>query len=254
MNIGADFMNNDNIKIRLLRADEIEIRPASVSEKGVSLLLYKDARVDMAILDEIFGIHGWQRTHQIIDGKCFCSVAIRDGDSWIVKQDVGQESFSDPVKGAASDSFKRACTNIGVGRELYTAPFIWISAGKVNIENKDGKKVLKDKFKVSSIAYDEKKRCITDLEIENQLGTMVYTYHDIKAKQTSRRKAKSQEDKKKDRLTVKQIDMLMSRLRKNGISVEAVLKKHGLNSLEEMDMELYNRAMLSMAEPDDIAV
>ena len=73
-------MDKDNIKIRLLRADEIEIRVASISEKGVSLLLYKDARVDMSILDEIFGVYGWQRTHQIIDGKCFCSVAVKHGD------------------------------------------------------------------------------------------------------------------------------------------------------------------------------
>lgn len=254
MNIGVKFMDKDNIKIRLLRADEIEIRAASISEKGVSLLLYKDARVDMSILDEIFGVYGWQRTHQIIDGKCFCSVAVKHGDSWIVKQDVGQETYADPVKGAASDSFKRACTNIGIGRELYTAPFIWIPVGQVNIENRGGKRVLKDKFKVRSIEYDDKKRCITGLEIENQLGTVVYRYSDGKTKSSTERKAKTQANSKKKRLTVKQTDLLMQRLRKNGISLEAVLNKHNLSSLEEMDIELYNRAMLAMADPDDIAV
>ncbi len=56
-------------KIRLLKAGEIECRAASVSEKGVSLLLYKDARVDQRILDETFGPFGWKRSHQCIDGK-----------------------------------------------------------------------------------------------------------------------------------------------------------------------------------------
>lgn len=50
--------------IRLLKADEIECRIATINEKGLSLLLYKDARVDQRILDETFGIFGWKRSHQ----------------------------------------------------------------------------------------------------------------------------------------------------------------------------------------------
>ena len=245
-------MNRDNIKIRLLRADEIEVRAASVSQKGVSLLLYKDARVDMSVLDEIFGVYGWQRTHQVIDGKCFCSVAVRDGDSWIVKQDVGQETYADPIKGVASDSFKRACTNIGIGRELYTAPFIWISSERVNIQQRDGKYVLKDKFRVKSISYDDKRRCITGLEISNQKGVTVFSYSE--GNLSKERKADTKTKSKSKGLTAKQVDMLLNRLKKNGIPVESVLRKHGLNSLEEMEPELYNRAMMSMAEPDNIAV
>lgn len=105
-----------------------------------------------------------------------------------------------------------------------------------------------------SIEYDDKKRCITGLEIENQLGTVVYRYSDGKTKSSTERKAKTQTSSKKKRLTVKQTDLLMQRLRKNGISLEAVLNKHNLSSIEEMDIELYNRAMLAMADPDDIAV
>ena len=51
------------MKIRDLRANEIDCRVQTVSDKGFSLLLYKSARVDMDILDETFGIFGWQRIH-----------------------------------------------------------------------------------------------------------------------------------------------------------------------------------------------
>lgn len=121
-------------KIRELRADEIEVRVGVVRKNGISLLLYKDARCDMNILDETFGITGWKRHHELINGSLFCTVSIRDENGeWISKQDVGVESYTEAVKGAASDSFKRACFNIGIGRELYTAPFIWIPSDKVSI-------------------------------------------------------------------------------------------------------------------------
>ena len=122
--------------IRLLKADEIECRIATINEKGLSLLLYKDARVDQKILDETFGIFGWKRSHQCIDGNLYCTVEIFDKDSgeWISKQDVGTMSYSEKEKGQASDSFKRACFNWGIGRELYTAPFIWIPAGKAAVQ------------------------------------------------------------------------------------------------------------------------
>ena len=114
-------------KIRELRADEIEVRVGIVKKNGISLLLYKDALCDMNILDETFGITGWQRKHELINGALFCTVSIKgENGEWISKQDVGVESYTEAVKGAASDSFKRPCFNIGIGRELYTAPFIWI--------------------------------------------------------------------------------------------------------------------------------
>ena len=51
------------MKFRLLNADEIECRVSTVSEKGLSLLLYKDARADMNLLDETVGPMNWQRSH-----------------------------------------------------------------------------------------------------------------------------------------------------------------------------------------------
>ncbi len=121
--------------IRLLRAGEIECRVSIINGKGLSLLLFKDARVDQRILDEAFTPFGWKRSHQSIDGNLYCTVEIWDErkGQWIAKQDVGTESRSEKEKGQASDSFKRACFNWGVGRELYTAPFIWVPAGTANI-------------------------------------------------------------------------------------------------------------------------
>ena len=99
--------------VRLLRADEIECRVSTINERGLSLLLFKDARVDQKILDETFTPFGWKRTHQIIDGNLYCTVEIWDSEKcqWIAKQDVGTTSYSEKEKGQASDSFKRACFN-----------------------------------------------------------------------------------------------------------------------------------------------
>ena len=107
-------------KIRSLHADEIECRVGNIGEKGISLLLYKNARVDQAILDEVFGIYGWQRSHMIIGNSLYCTVSIWDSEkkTWISKQDVGTTGDFEKEKSAASDSFKRACVNLGIGREL----------------------------------------------------------------------------------------------------------------------------------------
>ena len=144
-------------KFRDLRADEIECRVQSVKEKGLVLLLYKDARVDMNILDETVGAGDWQREHYECKGNLFCRVGIRIDrtggySEWIWKSDCGTESNTEAQKGEASDSFKRACFNWGIGRELYTAPFTWIPADKCNIQN--GK--CYDKFVVEKIIIENK--------------------------------------------------------------------------------------------------
>ena len=142
---------------RKLKASEIDARVATVSEKGCSLLLYKDARVDQNILDETVGCLNWQRSHQLIGDRLYCTVSIWDDKKgqWISKQDVGTESYTEKEKGQASDSFKRACFNLGIGRELYTAPFIWIPSSKCNIVEKGGKATTYDRFVVDEIGYDE---------------------------------------------------------------------------------------------------
>jgi hypothetical protein len=164
-------------KFRDLKADEIDCRVATCSDKGVSLLLYKDARVDMNVLDETFGVTGWQRTHELIGDRLYCTVSIYDEskEQWISKQDVGTESYTEKEKGQASDSFKRACFNIGIGRELYTAPFIWVNASDCNMKQKDGRWTTYDRFEVDSITIENKR--ITGLSIRNtKTGELVFTY------------------------------------------------------------------------------
>lgn len=94
------------IQFRPLRADEIDCRIATISDKGLSLLLYKDARVDMRLLDEVVGPLNWKRSHQMIGDNLYCTLEVWDEEKkqWISKQDVGTESFTEKEKGQASDS------------------------------------------------------------------------------------------------------------------------------------------------------
>lgn len=155
------------LKFRALKESEIDVRVATVTEKGVSLLLYKDARCDMNILDEAVGPMNWQRSHTRDNANCIVSIWDEDKKQWISKEDTGTESFTEKEKGQASDSFKRACFNWGIGRELYTAPFIWISKDYCNIKPKGNNKwTCTDKFKVEKITYDENKN-IDGLSIVN---------------------------------------------------------------------------------------
>lgn len=162
------------MNFRTLMAEEIECRVSTVKKNGCSVLLYKDARCDMNILDESFGVYGWQRKHELIDGQLFCSVGVYNESvgEWIWKQDVGTESYTEKEKGRASDSFKRACFNLGIGRELYTAPFIWIPAEACRIVPKGDGFTTYDRFEVMEIGYDEKRR-INRLKITNK-GAVVY--------------------------------------------------------------------------------
>ena len=112
---------------RDLKAEEVECRIGTAKEgKGVSLLLYKDARCDMNVLDETVGPMNWQKTYSRDNANCSVGIWDEDKKQWIWKEDTGTESKTEAEKGLASDSFKRACFNWGIGRELYSAPFIWI--------------------------------------------------------------------------------------------------------------------------------
>lgn len=154
-------------EIRLLNADEIDARVATVNQEGCSLLLYKDARCDMRLLDETFGPMNWTRSHEVIDGNLYCNVSVWDEEKkmWITKQDVGVESYTEKEKGQASDAFKRACFNFGIGRELYTAPFIWVNLTNYDL-NAQGK--IKTTFKVQSIGYNEKREINRLVIVDNK--------------------------------------------------------------------------------------
>lgn len=159
----------ENLKIRALTANDVELRVGKITDKGASYLLYKDARVDMSILDEVCGTFGWQREHREMKGVMYCGVSIKSPDGeWITKWDAGAESYTEKEKGEASDSFKRACFNWGIGRELYTAPFIWITLT-------DDEKAKKGSgcFSVSNMQVVDGK--IVALEIVDKRGNVRFT-------------------------------------------------------------------------------
>lgn len=154
------------LKFRRLRADEIDCRVNTINEKGLTLLLYKDARCDMNILDETVGALNWKREHTRDNANCIVSIYDEDKQQWVSKEDTGTESYTEKEKGLASDSFKRACFNWGIGRELYTSPFIWISKDNCNITSKNDKYTTYDTFKVEDIKYNENGEII-GLKISN---------------------------------------------------------------------------------------
>lgn len=164
---------------RLLKSDEIDVRVATINQKGASLLLYKDARCDMNILDETVGAFNWRREHTRENANCIVSLWDENKKEWVSKEDTGTESFTEKEKGLASDSFKRACFNWGIGRELYTAPFIYVSADKMTIYEKNGKYATYDKFSVEKIVYDDNRQ-ITGISIKNQKGERVFVYNNTK--------------------------------------------------------------------------
>ena len=172
--------------IRRLRADEVELRAAQcgmtrTNKPYATLLIYKDARVDQRILDETFGPMNWERQHEVIDGRLYCTVRIWDAmkGQWVSKQDVGTESNTEKEKGQASDSFKRACFNWGIGRELYTAPKIVLYLNEGEYYTKEVKGEVKVQmstvFHVSRIEYDDDGN-ICGLEVRDKQGQVRFTF------------------------------------------------------------------------------
>lgn len=161
------------IEFRDLKAEEIDVRIGSIKNYGLQLLLYKDARVDMSVLDETVGPENWQREHYECKGNLFCKVGILTENGWVFKSDCGSESNTEAEKGEASDSFKRACVNWGIGRELYSAPYIWVKKNLCNITQKSagGRYSCDDKFLVKKIKIEGKQ--IVSLQIYNSTNNLV---------------------------------------------------------------------------------
>ncbi len=231
--------------IRLLRANEIECRVATINENGVSLLLYKDARVDQKILDETFGAFGWKRSHQCIDGNLYCTVEIYDRElkAWVSKQDVGTTGFAEKEKSQASDSFKRACFNWGIGRELYTAPFIWIPAAKVKIQSKGERYYCNDRFYVNKIEYSEEREII-GLVICNEKEQVVY---EKKVKITEQKSVQKAE------ISKAQMESLKEELMRTGITMETVQERYHFQKAETMNKDVYKKVMSALAKTKSAA-
>lgn len=236
-----------NNPIRLLKANEIECRVATVNEKGVSLLLYKDARVDQKILDETFGAFGWQRNHQCIDGNLYCTVKIFDKESgvWIAKQDVGTTGYAEKEKSLASDSFKRACFNWGIGRELYTAPFIWISADKADIRRKENRYVCGSYFTVQSIGYGNERE-ITELAITDDKDRIVFSFRAKNEKEPAIKEVKPETPRTS--ITEKQLNVLKEELVRTGVTIETVQERYNIQEPAAMSEALYSKVMAALSK------
>lgn len=230
------------VKIRPLRADEIDCRVATISAKGLTLLLYKDARVDQSILDETFGVYGWQRSHQWMGERLYCTVSVRDPETgeWITKQDVGTESYTEKEKGQASDAFKRACFNLGIGRELYTAPFIWIPASDYTATTgANGKPATYDRFKVTRVEIVD--GCIVGLEVKNaKTGRMVFSYT-TRAPKTggATERAASPEKPTGEPLDMKRVLQMVEAVKRHGIPDEELYKRYGAKVATDFRVEHY---------------
>lgn len=176
------------LKFRCLRAEEVNARVQKlVAGKGAILLLYKDARCDMAMLDEAVGAFNWKREHSRDNANCTISIWDDEKNQWVSKEDVGTPSNTEAEKGLASDAFKRAGFNWGIGRELYTSPFIWVNADKFKTrKNQRGGDEVDGKFIVTRMDVDEDSRKITRLEIafkhNNNPATPCFKWADTDAK------------------------------------------------------------------------
>ena len=242
-------------KIRLLSADEIECRISLINAKGLSLLLYKDARVDQRILDETFGLFGWKRSHQCIDGNLYCTVEVFNEESgeWVSKQDVGTTGYAEKEKSQASDSFKRACFNWGIGRELYTAPFIWVSSKDAEIRTRDGKYYCKDRFSVSAIGYNaDRGICSLSVVNESKNGNLVYEFLAEGRQPGSCPSGKKQPQARHGKIgkgiTERQLHTLEAELQRTGVGMDAVKGRYGFGKPQDMSEELYNRVMNALAK------
>ena len=219
----------NNPMFRDLTADEIEVRVASVTPTGVSLLLYKDARVDQNILDETVTPWNWMRSHSRDNANCTVSIWDEKKQQWISKEDTGVESFTEKEKGLASDSFKRACFNWGIGRELYTAPFIWVKKEDcTKHEQKDGKWKCGDSFVVENISIKDKR--ILDISIKNvktkQIVYRMNCYNQSKQEAPKQPTPKQEAPDKK----LSPREQLIARLAELNINVHAYAKANNLTA------------------------
>lgn len=248
--------------IRLLKPNEIECRTATINTKGLSLLLYKDARVDQRILDETFGAFGWKRSHQCIDGNLYCTVEIynRESGEWVSKQDVGTTGYTEKEKSQASDSFKRACFNWEIGRELYSAPFIWIPADKTSIQMKEGQNREKryycnDHFSVYSIQYNDEKE-IQSLVIINNMAQPVFEWKSAQSVERNGNTGKAADKKELVEVSISknQMDSLQAELVRTGVTIENVKDRYKIQNLGDMNEELYGKVMLALSRTKSVHV
>lgn len=234
------------MQFRKLTANDVEARVQSCDDKGFVLLLYKNARCDMNILDETVGAENWQREHYECKGNLFCRVGIcctvkidmsgNEGDilspSWVWKADCGTESNTEKEKGESSDSFKRACFNWGIGRELYTAPKTKIK-GHTTKTNRNGKDVYVPEYYAFDVVKmdvsDDKPRKITALTIVGK--SMQGGYHeDVIFDWADKQTPSKVETKAEPKATDKQISLIEDLYTDE--EIEKIYKRANVESLK----------------------
>lgn len=232
------------MEFRTLLPEEIELRVGMASAKGFSLLLYKDSRCDMALLDETVGSMNWKREHSRDNANCIVSVWDSEKGQWVSKEDTGTESQTEREKGLASDSFKRACVNWGIGRELYTSPFVWIS-GHVEQDSRARSGYKADQryvsgLKVSAIEYSEK-RTITKLLIEDADGQIAYSYGVARPKTPKKKEEPKVAEPQK--ISVEHAEEIKNGLQETDSNVPAFLSLFQAKSVDEMLETQYAKAI-----------
>ena len=243
-----------NLTFRTLHADEIELRVGTVSAKGASLLLYKDARCDQTVLDETVGPLNWQRHHSRDNANCTVSIWDDEKKMWISKEDTGVESNTEKEKGLASDSFKRACVNWGIGRELYSSPFIFIAVETQKKQNGKGYELSNPYVfsgaRVSDIDFDDKRK-VKALTIVDKDGVVMYTFP-RGGRKTEPKQSKSRPKKEltpQDMITAEQAKGVKELLEDLGVDTAIFLKyvaeksKDSCDSVDGMTSTQYDIAV-----------
>lgn len=234
------------MKPRMLKKDEILIRTGQIYDNGITLLLYCSTHTVIKLLNSTFGELNWQRRHIKYDDMVLCELSVKNPETgeWIVRTDVGSPAFAEPTKSSVSDSLKRAARSYLVAEELATCRNIWVPIEKVNVIDQGGKRKVKDIFSVQSIEYDEEEREITGLVIVNQKQEVVYQYFETN---------KPKSENLRRRITSDQVNQLIYELNRTGTSIAAVLKKYKLKKLDDMDYDLWVKAMDTMKNVPDMA-
>lgn len=247
----------EKLTFRPLRADEVDVRVATCRANGVSLLLYKDARCDMNILDETVGPERWQRHHSRDNANCTVAIYFPDMGQWVEKEDTGTESNTEAEKGLASDSFKRACFNWGIGRELYTGPFIWVKPDSCDIKTNGQKTACYDRFRVAEMTVTGGR--ITSLAIANDSrgGAIVFRWNAsqrsqdaagaTKATQAGNYAQESQKPaggpKNGRRIGDEELGILTAVIAQNKLNEAGLCRQYGVAELDELSAEQYRSIM-----------
>ena len=225
---------------RTLEAKEIEVRVGSVMNGAATLLLFKDSRCDMNILDETIGPLYWKREHSRDNANCTVSIYNKELGEWVSKEDTGTESNTEREKGLASDSFKRACVNWGIGRELYTAPRIKIKCETV--EGNNGYK-LKNKWEfwgavVSEIGYDDSGNIDNLVIMKN--SNIIYQYSANVGQYPEVKKA---ENMLQNKITEVQRKTLLEMMADAGVDIDTIIAHYKVESVADLTQAQYGNAL-----------